>query len=264
MSAEESLKEGNLEQALADLQAQVRKDPANSKHRVFLFQLFCVLGQWDRALTQLNVAGEMDPLTLPMVQTYREAVQCEAYRSDVFAGRRSPLLFGEPAPWVALLLKALEHTGTGHVAEGQRLRAEAFEQADATPGQIDGQAFAWMADADPRLGPMLEAIVNGRYYWIPFHNIKRIVLEEPTDLRDLVWMAVQFEWSNGGEAVGLIPSRYCGSEASTDNQIRLGKKTEWTDRGSELFTGLGQRMLATDQGDFALLDVREIRFDGLC
>jgi type VI secretion system protein ImpE len=29
----------------------MRKEPSNAKHRVFLFQLLSVMGQWGRALT---------------------------------------------------------------------------------------------------------------------------------------------------------------------------------------------------------------------
>ena len=88
MTAEECLRAGDLEQALASLIGLVKKQPANLKNRVFLFQLFTVLGQWDRALTQLNVAGDLDAAALPMVQTYREALQCDVKvasvrRSDV-------------------------------------------------------------------------------------------------------------------------------------------------------------------------------------
>ena len=36
----------------------------------FLFQLMCVLGQWERAVNQLKVAGGIDPATLPMVQAF--------------------------------------------------------------------------------------------------------------------------------------------------------------------------------------------------
>ena len=31
-----------------------------------------------------------------MVQTYREALRCEVHRAEVFAGRKSPLILGEP------------------------------------------------------------------------------------------------------------------------------------------------------------------------
>ena len=57
MQAEQSLKEGDLQGALTQLQEQVRKQPANAGYRVFLFQLLAVAGEWGRALTQLDVAA---------------------------------------------------------------------------------------------------------------------------------------------------------------------------------------------------------------
>lgn len=258
MSAEQSLREGRLLDALAELQAQVRKEPANAKHRIFLFQLLAALGQWERALNQLNVVGEMDALALPMVQTYREALRCEIFRAEVFTGRRSPLVFGDPAPWVALLLEALRLTAGGQYVQARSVRDQAFETAPATAGTIDKQPFDWIADADPRLGPVLEAIVNGRYYWIPFQRIQTIVLEQPADLRDYVWMPAHFTWANGGETVGLVPARYPDSPTSADPLVQLGRKTEWLECDAETWLGLGQRMLTTDQGEYPLLDARRI------
>ena len=66
------------------------------------------MGQWERALTQLKVTSELDPVALPMGQAYRELVLCELFRREVFAGRQTPLLFGEPAEWMALLVRALQ------------------------------------------------------------------------------------------------------------------------------------------------------------
>lgn len=256
MLSEEKLRAGHLDEALTELQNQVRKHPADAKHRIFLFQLLAVMGQWDRALNQLNVAGDLDAGALAMVQTYREALHCEALRAQVFAGDRSPLLFGDPQPWVALLLEALRLTAQGQPAQAQALREQAFEAAPATSGRIDGQDFQWIADADSRLGPILEAIINGRYYWIPFQHILTIQIEEPTDLRDLVWMPAYFTWANGGQTVGLIPTRYPGSEASPDPQVRLARKTEWIEQGPGLYAGFGQRMLATDANEYPLMDIR--------
>jgi len=258
MQAEQSVREGRLQEALAELQAQVRKEPANAKYRIFLFQLLAVLGQWERASNQLNVLEEMDPESLPMVQTYREALRCELLRAEVFAGRRSPLIFGDPEPWMALLLEALQLTAGGHHAQAQTARDQAFEGAVATAGTLDGQPFEWLADADPRLGPMLEAVINGRYYWIPWQRIRTLALERPSDLRDYVWMPAGFTWANGGETVGLIPSRYPGSQASADPQVQLGRKTEWLEQESGIYLGIGQRMLATDQNEYPLLDIRRI------
>lgn len=259
MLAEQSLHEGNLEEALVQLQDQVRKNPAESSNRIFLFQLMSLLGQWDRALNQLNVLADMDASTLAMVQTYREALRCEMLRADVFAGNRSAMVFGEPEQWVALLMEALRLNTQDKPAEAESLRERALDAAPAISGSINEQAFEWLADADPRLGPVIEAIINGRYYWVPAANIRRVELEAPADLRDLVWMPAQFTWTNGGQTVALIPTRYPGSESSADNLVRMARKTDWTEVGGASF-GLGQRLFATDVDDYAILDVRMIEF----
>ncbi|RCX31110.1 type VI secretion system accessory protein TagJ [Thioalbus denitrificans] len=261
MSAEQSLREGDLDQALAQLQEQVRREPANARHRIFLFQLLAVLGQWDRALNQLNVVGELDAEALPMVQTYRTGLECEVLRGEIFAGRRSPVVFGEPAQWVALLVQSLGAVAAGRYDQALGLREEAFDAAPATRGSIDGTPFEWIADGDTRLGPVLEAVVSGRYYWIPFQRIRAIAFDPPTDLRDLVWLPAHFTWSNGGETVGLVPARYPGSEASEDPAIRLARKTTWAEPSPELLIGSGQRMLATDAGEYPLLEVRSITLE---
>jgi type VI secretion system protein ImpE len=264
MDVRESLAEGNLEETLRQLESSVRSDPSNVKHRVFLFQLLAVTGQWDRALTQLNVAGELDASTLAMVQTYREALLCEGLRTEVFAGKRSPVVFGQPEQWIALLFEALRLMADGHYAQSQEIRDQAFELAPATSGIFgyqddpDSQAFNWIADADPRMGPLLEAIINGSYYWVPFHRIRTINIVAPEDMRDMVWMPAYFTWANGGETVGLIPTRYPGSEASDDDQIRTAHKTIWQELDTDVYQGLGQRMFATDVGEYALMDLRLI------
>lgn len=260
MLAEQSLREGRLDESLTQVQEQVRNDPSNAKFRVFLFQLLAVLGQWERALTQLNVIGELDAGALAMVHVYREAIRCEVLRSEIFAGRRSPIIFGEPEEWVAGVTEALR-LSQGQYAQSRRLREQAFDGAPATAGAMDGERFAWVADADTRLGPILEAIVNGHYYWIPFHRIREIRIEQPVDLRDLVWMPAFMQWANGGEAAALIPTRYPDSHTSEDSRILLSRKTEWIEHDAEVYIGIGQRMLTTDVGEYPLMDIRTVSLD---
>ena len=258
MSATEQIRDGNVQDALESLQADVREAPSESKFRVFLFQLLCIMGEWDRALTQLNVAGDMYASTLAMVHTYRPVLQCEALRANVFDGTRTPLVFGEPEESIALVLEALRVDAAGQFAKAQELRDKAFELAPVTAGSVNGEPFDWIADGDSRIGPFLEAIVNGNYYWIPFHRISRIQLDGPEDLRDLVWTPAQFLWENGGEAVGFIPTRYSGTESQADDLLRLARKTEWMEVGEGAYAGIGQRILATNNNEYALLDVRTV------
>jgi type VI secretion system protein ImpE len=259
--AEQYLQEGNPAEALKQLQSLVKKDPGNAKLRTFLFQLLVVLGEWDRALTQLNVAGDLDAANLAMVQTYREAIACEVLRKQIFQGSKTPLVFGEPTQWIALLQQALALDAKQRHQEAQTLRGQAFELAPTTSGTINGEAFEWLADADVRLGPVLETIINGRYYWIPLRQIRQIQIEAPVDLRDVVWMPAHFVWTNGGDTVGLIPTRYPGSETAADALLRLARKTEWTELSEGTFIGSGQRLLSTDTNEYALMDIREINFN---
>ncbi len=261
--AEISLQQGNVPEALANLQDQVRKDPSNPKLRVFMFQLLAVAGQWQRALTQLNVCGELDAATLLMVQTYRTALQCEVLRAEIFAGKRSPLIFGDPQQWLALLIEALRLEADQHVVEAAALRSQALELAPTSTGTVNGTAFTWLADADSRLGPVLEAIVKGNYYWIPIQQIRSIEIEKPSDLRDSVWLPAVFTWSNGGQASGLIPTRYPGSEAAVDSLLCLARKTVWQDKGNDNYHGLGQRLLATDSEDYPLMEIRSIKLQAV-
>ena len=257
-TAQELVAAGDPRGALLLLQQQVKEHAADAKLRVFLFQLLCVLGQWQRASNQLQLCGEMDAGTLAMVSTYREALQCEAVREAVFAGKTTPMVLGQPQTWIAPLIEALQAEARGETDLAARLRADAFDAAPVSPGSLDGTAFDWIADADSRLGPVLEAVINGRYAWVPFATLAKVSIEAPTDLRDLVWAPAHLQFVNGGEAVGLIPARYPGSGSEDDGALQLARKTEWLEIGAEQYRGLGARMLTTSACELGLLETREI------
>jgi type VI secretion system protein ImpE len=274
MSALLSLRNADLASSLKSLQNVVRDDPSEPKHRIFLFQLLSILGQWERALGQLNVLRDLSSDSLSLVQTYQETLNCEALRAAVFSGKRSPLLFGEPEPWMALMLESLKLNSQGNVAESAALRDDALQDAPVVSGTIElfreksvdepalqeAIPFEWIADADSRIGPFLEAIVNGRYFWIPFQRIGSVAFEKVTDLRDLVWLPARFQWANGGDAVGFVPTRYVESESQSDDHVRLGWKTIWNETGAGTYVGLGQRILATDADEYPLTKIHKIEF----
>ncbi|RZI80565.1 MAG: tetratricopeptide repeat protein [Rubrivivax sp.] len=265
LTPEDSLRAGDPQQALKLLQDQIRAKPGDAKLRVFLFQLLCVLGQWERALNQLNVATELDAGTLAMAQTYREAIKCELLRAEVFKGNKVPMIFGQPETWLALLIEALLREGKGEHDAAKTLRDQAFEQAPAVSGTLGegegAQAFEWIADADMRLGPVIEAVINGKYYWVPFARLSVLTIDPPEDLRDAVWMPAHFVFENGGESVGLIPTRYAGTETSADGMLALSRKTDWQESVPGFYTGLGQRLFTTNEGDAPLMDLRSVTFN---
>jgi type VI secretion system protein ImpE len=221
--AEQRLKGGDPVAALAGLQEQVRARPADPKLRIF---------------------------------------RCEAVRGDVFEGKKSPMIFGQPEQWLALLIESLLVGARGEHERSHELRARAFDEAPPSQGDIDGRPFSWIADADSRLGPVLEAVINGRYYWIPFSRLIKIEIEPPEDLRDMVWMPAHLQFENGGESVALIPTRYSGSEKADDGLIALARKTVWDEMAPDAHRGLGQRIIATDAEDVPLMEIRTISITG--
>jgi type VI secretion system protein ImpE len=247
---------------LKRLEAEIRASPSDARLRTYLFQLLAIRGDWERAIAQLQDAAQLAPIAMAMAQTYREAVRAEVFRAAVFAGRKQPSFLGEPPAWAGLLLESMKLVADGRLADAEAMRDEALDAAPGSSGKIDGRAFEWIADADSRIGPVCEAVVDGKYVWIPFANIARLAVEPPADLRDLVWAAARLQFVNGGETVALIPSRYPGSEASPDAAIRMARKTDWREVGEATYLGLGQRMWATDAGEYPILDTREITLGG--
>jgi type VI secretion system protein ImpE len=96
---------------------------------------------------------------------------------------------------------------------------------------------------------------------VPFHRISKIQCDAPEDLRDFVWMPAQFTWQNEGETVGFIPTRYPAVDSTEDPLILLSRKTDWQAVTEGVEHGRGQRLLATDTTDYALLDVRTLTMD---
>ncbi len=258
MTAAELIRNARLTEGLATLQNEIRQHPGDERLRIFLFQLECVLGRLDKALNQLQTVASLNPETMLLAQIFRPVIACESLRREVFAGKRTPLIFGQPDEWVGLLVQAVALVSEGRHQAAAELRQRAFDAAPATAGKIDDHPFEWIADADTRLGPVLEMILEGKYYWVPFCRISRIQLEKPTDLRDVVWIPAQFTWTNGGTVSAHIPVRYPATEAASDDALRLARKTVWNEAAPDCFIGLGQRLLATDTGEYPLLDCRSI------
>ncbi len=254
---------GTLAEQLQELQSKVKRDASSAKLRIHLFQLLCVMGNWQRALAQLQLCAQLDSLAIPMAQTYREAIRCELFREQVFAGQRTPQIMGKPPEWIGSLIEALKRDGAGDADGAAKLRSKAMEDAEPIACDIDGVSCEWMADGDSRLGPVCEIIANGQYYWLPFESCKGLIVEAPTDLRDLVWAPAELLLPNEGRVPALIPSRYVGTsavETVNSDALKLSRATEWLETSPDVWFGLGQRMWNSDTGEHPLLNTRSISF----
>jgi type VI secretion system protein ImpE len=88
-----------------------------------------------------------------------------------------------------------------------------------------------------------------------------VSLAEPKDVLDMVWAEAEITFASGGTKHALVPVRYPGSEAGSDDDIRFARKTVWEGSDEAGWTGLGQRVWATDSFETGVLDVRRLEFD---
>ncbi len=227
---------------------------------MFLFQLLAILGEWDKARRQLDTIAQLSPEASMLATAYGQAIESEGVRATFFSSGGEIHLHGGGSPWMADLAEALSLFATGDAAGGDAARERAFDAAPDTPGTIDGTAFDWIADADARFGPALEAIIGGRWGLVGFDQIATIKSTGVRDLRDTVWYPVQMMFRNDQSVAAMLPARYPGSEFSDDAMIRLGRSTAWQD-GASGETGIGQRLLSLSDGDErGLVGFRDIVF----
>lgn len=258
--ADALLQAGDLAGARAALIDQVRAAPGDAEARLFLFQLLAVCGEWDKSLTHLHALAQLSPEAQMLSVAYGQAIEAEKTREAAFSGTQVPALLVGSSEWAGPLVAALGLEAQGRLEEAQAERLKALEAAPDTPGSLDGTRFEWIADADPRFGPTIEAIIAGRWGLVPFDAIERIESEGPRDLRDIVWYPVQIAFRTGQSVAAMIPARYPGT-AQADDALRLARQTEWNE-GRAGATGLGQRLLMLSDGsEEGLLSLRTLIFD---
>jgi type VI secretion system protein ImpE len=259
--AGELIRKGDLGGARAALVEEVRANPGDMRPRMFLSQVLCVLGEWDKAEAHLRAMASAEAPAMMLQKTLSQVIAAERVREDVFAGRVAmPVLVDSPAPWVASLTAALEAEHKGDLAAAGAMRAQAFEDSPETPGTADGTAFTFITDADARFGPCLEAIIDGQYGLIPFEAVAALQSAGPADLRDLVWQPVGLTLRSGRNGMAFLPARYPGAAGDPDDLVRLARKTEWQNRPGLGPAGRGQRVFDADGTEIALLSLRRIDF----
>ena len=119
---------------------------------------------------------------------------------------------------------------TPALAEDLR-RARLRRRAGRRRASIDGQPFEWIADADSRLGPVLEAASTAATTGCRSRAWRRSTFEAPEDLRDCVWMPAhlhvrQRRRDRRADSDPLSRAR----RRASDGAICLARKTDWAGR----------------------------------
>jgi type VI secretion system protein ImpE len=261
MKAKELLDAGRLTAAIDQLGQEVKASPTDTQRRTFLFELLCFAGDYQRAERQLDVIGQQSTASEVGVQVYRNALAAEKARRQLFAEGRPPAFLFPPPAYAALHLDALTRVRENRPAAAKALIEQAESSRTPPKGRIDGSGFGDFRDSDDLLSPFLEVFVHDRYAWLPFEQIRHLKITAPKRLRDLMWIPATLESHSGSVGEVFLPVLYAGSSEDADDQVRLGRMTNWTTVGEGLARGTGQRLFLVDDEERAMLEVREVEFD---
>lgn len=261
MDASDLLKAGRLQEARAALIEAVKTRPSDIGRRTGLFQVLAYLGEWDKARRHLETIAAQDASRTVGVQMYLNIIQAELERCEVFEKQSQPsFLPGAPAYHNHYLLarEALHK-------QDVKTAAAAFDRIDgmrpAISGTLNGQPFTGFKDTDALLAYYLEAFVHERYVWIPFEMIRELIVPEPGDFLDLLWSSAQLTLWDGMTLNCYLPVLYPNTSAHSDDQMKLGRLTDWKDLGRDLFSAVGQHVYQTQESEVALLEIREATFN---
>lgn len=261
MTALELLKQSKLQEALETLQLDIKRKPADVQLRLGLFQLLAVGGRWERALAQLQTAVSFDADLVPWAVMLRSLAELEQVRAALFRGDRKANVLGVSPDWLSLMHPSFQCEQGEKALEAEADFEKAMAMAPARTGKVNGKPFAWIADADSRLGPVMEGYLSGNYYWIPMESLKQVVIAPPTQVLDLIWLQAEFTLAHGEVLAGYIPTRYPESELSDDSQVVTARTAVWRTLGKRLQIGSGVRVLSTDCDDIPITKIQRIEFN---
>jgi type VI secretion system protein ImpE len=230
MTAKELFEAGDVRDAIAALGATLRSNPTDARSRTFLFELLCFSGEYDRAEKQLGVLAQGTKESEMGAILYYSALHAERSRHELFRKQEFPTAEAAPSP----------------------------------KGTLNGKPFDSIRDADPQIGSRLEVYAAGAYLWIPFQHIASIQVQRPAKLRDTLWTqafvvtAASFQGTDIGEVI--IPAVYPFSWKGEDQEVWLGRATQWAadDEGHEF--PVGHKTFLVDGEEIPLVDIESIEF----
>jgi type VI secretion system protein ImpE len=252
---------GQLGAAIEELTREVKANPTDTSRRIFLFELLCLAGDLDRAEKQLDVVGSADAQAAAGVLVYRQNIKAERDRRRLFSDGLQPHFLAEPPAYVDLHLEAINRLREGNYAEARAALDRAEEQRPALKGALKGQPFEDFRDCDDFVGPVLELIVKGQYSWLPFEQIRRMEISAPKQLRDLIWTTASIESIDGTVGEVFLPALYAGSAEHANDQVRLGRMTDWTEIGGDLYRAAGLRLFLVDDDARSIFEAGTVEFD---
>lgn len=261
MNATEYFKAGKLQEAIDAQIKEVKAHAADQGKRLFLFELLAYSGDLERAKKQIEALnyGEME--LMAAVTDYRKLLDSEDARRRLFRDGLAPRFFGEQPNEVHLRLEAVNRLRENRPQEAADLLEKAHTIAPPLKGKLNDKPFASLRDCDDLFGNVLEVMAKGFYYWVPLDQVETLEMNPPRFPRDLLWMPARLGLREGSEGNVFLPALYPFSHEHPDNQIKLGRATDWKAPEGGPVQGVGLRLFLVGDDSLSLLEWRQLELE---
>ncbi len=183
-------------------------------------------GDLDRARRQIEAVEYKDAGARRRGRRLPQAAGRRAGRRDLFARGMAPGFFGEPPEHMRLRLDAVNRLREGRPAEAAEALGRANEAIPPSAGRLNGQPFQSFRDADDLFAGVLEVMAHGRYFWVGLEQVRLLTMNAPRFPRDLLFIPAHLELEDEQGDI-FIPALYPGSHEHADDQVKLGRMTDW-------------------------------------
>jgi type VI secretion system protein ImpE len=102
-------------------------------------------------------------------------------------------------------------------------------------------------------------MARGEYYWVPLEQIDTLAANPPKFPRDLFWFPARLSVRQGPAGDVFLPALYPGTHEHADDQVRLGRMTDWKAPEGGPVQGIGLRVFLVGDDLVNLPDWRELQ-----
>jgi type VI secretion system protein ImpE len=257
------LRTGELNEAIAVMNSEVKQNPTDVDRRAILAELLCFAGNLERADSILDSINAIDSRAAIGVALFRQLVRGEQARQQFVTDGRLPEFLKKPEGAVELELRASVALRDGAKDEAAKLLAEADAARPVAAGTADGEPFDDFRDLDDPSAAHFEVLTStGKYYWIPVISVKTIEFRKPERRRDLLWRRALMTVSDGPDGEVFLPAIYSSRSKDIEAQYRLGHATDFIGEGNGPQLGVGLRSFLIGDDSKTIHELSRIEFKG--
>jgi type VI secretion system protein ImpE len=254
MTASELLADGRLTEAIDEQLKVVEADPSPAT-RLFLFELLILSGHLRIARGELAAITSDEPAWPATRRRFRQLLR--ALRRWTL--RRRPAFLLPPPAHARRRWNAARAGELGDDARGVKWADLADALTPEVRGFVDGREFVGLRDGDDRLASVFEVFVGSRYVWVPFEQVRAVVLPPAAGVIETVYRPAELRLSDGRELNVVLPLVYPMSTEYGD-EYALGEAIDWAGEGNGPACAFGAKVYFVGEEELPLSQVRMIEF----